>query len=71
MAGDSLAPVEDLHHPRREAHLHLAAGQLIGHGVEGAVYLQVVVDVDSRPLPDGKLIGTGREGAERGRSRVS
>ena len=58
MAGHALPPVKDLHHRLAQSHLHLPASELIGHGVEGALHLDVVVDVDAGPLPEGELIGT-------------
>lgn len=63
--GDVALLVEDLHGPRREPNVDIAAGQCMGDTVEGALYLDVIVDVDAGPGPLGELVPLGRERLDR------
>ncbi len=51
MRGDALALMEDLNGGGGSAHLHGLTRELIGHTVEAAVELDVIVDV--QPLDSG------------------
>ena len=62
VGGDALAAVEHLHGAGREAHVHLLADQGVGHRVQEARGLDVVVEVDPRQPPLGEDVGGCRQG---------
>ena len=52
----ALAAMKDLDRQAGDAHVYLLMDQGVRHRAEELVDLDVVVDVDSRELPDGKLV---------------
>ena len=63
--GDPLAPDEDLHAAASQPHLDLAAREAVGHAVEVALDIDVIVDADTAHAPFGEDVGLGRQGLER------
>jgi hypothetical protein len=55
--------VEDLQARRGGAEIDALVHERMGHGVEGTIELDVVVDVHPRLLPEGQLEGLFRERA--------
>ena len=64
MRGDPLALDEDLDGSAGEPHLDLVAREAVGHAVEMALDLDVVIDADPAHAPFGKHIGLDRQGLE-------
>ncbi|RMM63023.1 hypothetical protein ALQ73_200125 [Pseudomonas savastanoi pv. glycinea] len=61
MAGYALVGVEALDGLGREPHFELMPHQLVWHGVEVAIDLDVVVDMDAHFFPFGVDIGVFRQ----------
>ncbi len=60
VAGHALAATEHLHRVDGEPHLHLLAQQLVRHGVEAAVDLDVIIETDPAAAPIRILVGRRR-----------
>ncbi len=61
MRSHALAAQEDLDGRCREAQLHALVDEGVGHGVEVAVELDVVVEIHARGLPLGVHEALGRQ----------
>ena len=64
VGGNASTVVEDLHGLGREAYLDLLANELIGHAVEVATDLDVIVDVHTCALSFGELVAGRRQRPE-------
>jgi len=56
MRGDAATGMKDFESSGGEAHVDFAAHERVRHAVEVPVNLDVVIEVDSRPLPLGVFI---------------
>jgi hypothetical protein len=56
MAGDPLAPDEDLYGTRGEPHLNFAASEAVGNAVEVMLGLDVIIDADAAEAPLGEHV---------------
>ncbi|CAN2536078.1 hypothetical+protein [Methylocapsa aurea] len=61
---DALTTVKNLDHPLGDAHVDLGVDEGVRNRVEEALDLDVIIDIDARPLPLGELPIRRWQGAE-------
>src|SRR5205085_6941614 len=66
MSSNPLALQKDLNSARRQPNLDFAAGKAVGHAVEMALELDMVIDADPANAPFGKAIELRRQRVEVG-----
>src|SRR5205085_3660404 len=66
MSSDPLALQKNFNRARRQPNLDFAAGKAVGHAVEMALELDMVVDANPANAPLGKAIGLSRQRVEVG-----